>query len=107
MEVEKGWNNSRHLSAGVDIAAPVSVVWNALTDYDNLNTFIPGMISPLTLQSLLQKHAARRSVNSRTAHMCLVTWLLLHKRFLGLFMNGSFINGSHILAAFKGSCTGK
>lgn len=44
VEVEKGRSNSRHLSAGVDIAAPVSTVWAALTDYDNLGVFIPGRI---------------------------------------------------------------
>ncbi|KAK9818998.1 hypothetical protein WJX74_000169 [Apatococcus lobatus] len=43
VEMEKGRSNSRHLSAGVEIAAPVSIVWAALTDYDNLGVFIPGL----------------------------------------------------------------
>lgn len=40
--VEPASNNARKLFAGVDIAAPVSVVWESLTDYDGLGTFIPG-----------------------------------------------------------------
>ena len=41
--VEPASNNARKLFAGVDIAAPVSVVWDSLTDYDGLGTFLPGM----------------------------------------------------------------
>ena len=40
--VEAASNNARTLFAGVDIDAPVSVVWDSLTDYDGLGTFIPG-----------------------------------------------------------------
>ena len=40
--VEPASNNARKLYAGVDINAPVSIVWNALTDYDGLGNFIPG-----------------------------------------------------------------
>lgn len=40
--VEPAGNNARRLYAGVDISAPVDVVWGALTDYDGLGTFIPG-----------------------------------------------------------------
>ena len=32
----------RRLYAGVDIAAPAELVWRALTDYEHLDTFIPG-----------------------------------------------------------------
>ena len=42
MEVESAPNNARRLYAGVDIGAPVSVVWGALTDYNGLGNFIPG-----------------------------------------------------------------
>lgn len=40
--VEPATNNARRLFAGVDIAAPVAVVWDSLTDYDGLGNFIPG-----------------------------------------------------------------
>ncbi|KAK9804217.1 hypothetical protein WJX72_001629 [[Myrmecia] bisecta] len=43
VEVEKAARNSRRLYAGIDIAAPVELVWGALTDYDGLGTFIPGL----------------------------------------------------------------
>ena len=42
MEVEPAPNNARRLYAGVDVGAPVAVVWRALTDYDGLGSFIPG-----------------------------------------------------------------
>ena len=37
----------RILYAGIDIDAPVAVVWQALTDYEGLGNFIPGKQSPL------------------------------------------------------------
>jgi hypothetical protein len=40
--VEPAGNNARRLYAGVDVYAPVSVIWSALTDYDGLGDFIPG-----------------------------------------------------------------
>lgn len=40
--VERGARNSRRLYAAVEIAAPVEVVWGALTDYQGLGNFIPG-----------------------------------------------------------------
>ena len=40
--VEPASNNARRLFAGVDIDAPVSIVWDSLTDYDGLGNFIPG-----------------------------------------------------------------
>lgn len=49
--VEPASNNARKLFAGVDIAAPVSVIWDSLTDYDGLGTFIPG-IFPLQIYLL-------------------------------------------------------
>ena len=42
MTVEKPARNARRLYAGVDIAAPIETVWQALTDYDGLADFIPG-----------------------------------------------------------------
>ena len=40
--IDKGYRNSRRLYASVEIAAPLQVVWEALTDYEGLGTFIPG-----------------------------------------------------------------
>lgn len=42
--VEPAGNNGRCLYAGVDISAPVDVIWGALTDYDGLGDFIPGLL---------------------------------------------------------------
>eukprot|EP00775_Hariotina_reticulata_P004544 gene4544-4796_t len=36
--------SSRKLHASIDIGAPVDIVWDALTDYDNLGTFIPSLV---------------------------------------------------------------
>lgn len=42
--VERGpKRNSRRVVAGLDIAAPLHVVWGALTDYDNLAAFVPAL----------------------------------------------------------------
>lgn len=54
VEVESGSSNSRRLFASVGIAAPWTVVWSALTDYDGLHTFIPG----LAQNECLSRHAA-------------------------------------------------
>lgn len=43
--VEPASNNARRLYARVDIAAPVRIVWDSLTDYDGLGNFIPGGLS--------------------------------------------------------------
>lgn len=40
--VERGARNSRRLYAAVQIAAPIDIVWGALTDYEGLGNFIPG-----------------------------------------------------------------
>lgn len=42
--VERSARNSRRLYAAVQIAAPVEVVWGALTDYQGLGNFIPGRL---------------------------------------------------------------
>jgi len=42
VDVEPAPSNGRCLFAGVDIGAPPDVVWAALTDYDGLDSFIPG-----------------------------------------------------------------
>ena len=42
VKVERGARNSRRLYAAVQIAAPIDVVWGALTDYEGLGNFIPG-----------------------------------------------------------------
>ena len=41
--VEPAPANGRRLYASVDVAAPAFVVWRALTDYDRLSDFIPGL----------------------------------------------------------------
>ncbi|DBB12105.1 TPA: hypothetical protein ACH3X3_006216 [Trebouxia sp. C0006] len=41
--VERAARNSRRLYAAVQIAAPTDVVWGALTDYEGLGNFIPGL----------------------------------------------------------------
>lgn len=43
VDVTKTSWNSRKLDARVHIPAPVEVVWNILTDYDNLGDFIPSL----------------------------------------------------------------
>ena len=43
MIIDKGHRNSRRLYANVEIAAPLQVVWEALTAYEGLGTFIPGL----------------------------------------------------------------
>jgi hypothetical protein len=42
--------SSRKLQATVDINAPVPVVWEALTDYENLGTFIPSLVENKCLE---------------------------------------------------------
>jgi Polyketide cyclase / dehydrase and lipid transport len=54
VEVERN-GQSFTVHAGATLAAPVSLVWEVLTDYDNLARFIPGM-----LQSAVQLRAANR-----------------------------------------------
>ena len=49
--VERAARNSRRLYAAVQIAAPVDVVWGALTDYQGLGNFIPGRHTPQTLET--------------------------------------------------------
>lgn len=41
--VEQGKRNSRLLYAGIDVSAPLSTLWNALSAYERLQTFIPGL----------------------------------------------------------------
>lgn len=42
--------SSRKLQATVDINAPLPVVWQALTDYNNLGTFIPSLVENRCLE---------------------------------------------------------
>lgn len=42
--------SSRKLQATVDINAPLPVVWEALTDYENLGTFIPSLVENRCLE---------------------------------------------------------
>ena len=51
--VERAGNNSRCLYAGIDVAAPIEAVWDALTDYDALDNFIPGAFPQMVFLRLL------------------------------------------------------
>lgn len=42
--------SSRKLHASIAIGAPVDVVWEALTDYENLGTFIPSLVENKCLE---------------------------------------------------------
>ena len=42
VSVEKTERNTRNCFACIYIAVPIHIVWGALTDYENLGTFIPG-----------------------------------------------------------------
>ena len=42
--------SSRKLNATVDIQAPLPIVWEALTDYDKLGTFIPSLVENKCLE---------------------------------------------------------
>lgn len=42
--------SSRKLHATVDIHAPLPVVWEALTDYEKLGTFIPSLVENKCLE---------------------------------------------------------
>lgn len=55
VETEKVAGNTRRLYAGVTIQCPVRFVWQALTDYDSLAKFIPGMseCSPKDMSSTM------------------------------------------------------
>lgn len=50
VQVEKTSWNSRKLYASVNINAPVSLVWNCLTDYEGLSSFIPSLVENRCLQ---------------------------------------------------------
>ena len=69
--VERGARNSRRLYASVQIAAPVEVVWGALTDYQGLDKFIPGALSYSCMhqqQACLAKQSLRTIMSS--VHAC-------------------------------------
>jgi hypothetical protein len=52
--VEQGPKNSRRLFAGVSVAAPLPAVWAALTGYEHLGKFIPG----LRVNKVLSRHCS-------------------------------------------------
>jgi hypothetical protein len=43
VDIEAAPSNGRRLYASTDIAAPAFVVWNALTSYEKLGEFVPGL----------------------------------------------------------------
>ena len=50
VEVDKASRNARRLYAAVNIDAPLSQVWQALTDYKGLGNFLPGeWLGPISL----------------------------------------------------------
>ena len=52
VRIEKAPQNSRRIFAGVDIPASVDEVWNLLTDYDNLEKFVPNLVANEVLELL-------------------------------------------------------
>lgn len=50
VDVEQTSWNSRKLFATVDVAAPVDIVWDSLTDYEHLGDFIPSLVENRCLQ---------------------------------------------------------
>ena len=50
VQVERTSWNSRRLFASVYVGAPVGLVWSALTDYENLATFIPSLVENRCLE---------------------------------------------------------
>ncbi len=53
MTVERAARNSRRLYAAIQIAAPIDVVWGALTDYEGLGNFIPGAMSHFSIEDIV------------------------------------------------------
>lgn len=50
IEVDPTSFNSRRVYASIGVAAPVETVWSALTDYDNLGSFIPSLVENRCLE---------------------------------------------------------
>ena len=80
MEVEPAPNNARRLYAGVDVGAPVAVVWRALTDYDSLGSFIPGACARTRLRTHPCSRAAACSLPAATTWWWWCYCKLLHMR---------------------------
>lgn len=65
--VENSSWNSRKVFASVDIAAPADLVWQCLTDYEGLSSFIPSLVENRCLEKkqngavVLQVGAAART----------------------------------------------
>ena len=68
--VEPATNNARRLFAGVDIAAPVAVVWDSLTDYDGLGNFIPGRSSVSSVSHMLNFYGSDAWTSCRCYSFC-------------------------------------
>eukprot|EP00803_Ostreobium_quekettii_P009756 evm.model.scf_182.3 EVM.evm.TU.scf_182.3 scf_182:36096-39828(-) len=66
LEISPG--NSRILAAGVDVQAPVEVVWDCLTDYEHLQDFIPGLVVNECLERR-QKGALLKQVGAQDVAM--------------------------------------
>ena len=85
MIIDKGHRNSRRLYASVEIAAPLQVVWEALTDYEGLGTFIPG-------QSVCRQDSGKLAGGVRSAcvaeMLCLAQWCLDVTRQLAAALPG-------------------
>jgi hypothetical protein len=58
VDIERPSRSVRQVNAAVQIWAPADVVYDILTDYDNLASFIPGYVKldPLTPQVLSLTH---------------------------------------------------
>ncbi len=66
--VERAARNSRRLYAAVQVAAPVDIVWGALTDYEGLGSFIPGALIK-SYQRKYHNSAGRQLELSHTSYL--------------------------------------
>ena len=53
VSVEKTERNTRNCFACIYIGVPLHIVWGALTDYDQLGTFIPGKLCQMLAELCL------------------------------------------------------
>ncbi|KAL7570074.1 hypothetical protein ACA910_017107 [Epithemia clementina (nom. ined.)] len=79
VRVEKAPQNSRRIFAGIDIMESVDVVWNLLTDYDNLAKLVPNLLVNEVLERYegspqaevkLTKNGKSLSVTEQCKEMC-------------------------------------
>eukprot|EP00584_Thalassiosira_punctigera_P022233 CAMPEP_0172556870 /NCGR_PEP_ID=MMETSP1067-20121228/69662_1 /TAXON_ID=265564 ORGANISM="Thalassiosira punctigera, Strain Tpunct2005C2" /NCGR_SAMPLE_ID=MMETSP1067 /ASSEMBLY_ACC=CAM_ASM_000444 /LENGTH=333 /DNA_ID=CAMNT_0013345789 /DNA_START=36 /DNA_END=1034 /DNA_ORIENTATION=+ len=62
--MEKAPQNSRRIFAGIDIPASVEMVWNVMTDYENLQKVVPNMLANEVLDLFTGKEKKGRRTDS-------------------------------------------